>query len=662
MKLSLNWLESYFVDKPDWSEVLAKLTMAGIEVEGIESVAPEFNGIVVAEVVSCSKHPDADKLSICKVNAGTGELLQIVCGAPNVTAGVKVPCALVGAVLPDGLIISDRKMRGVMSFGMLCSGNEIACPDGIDGLLLLPTDAPVGASIREYLGLDDKVIELKITPNRGDCLSVQGLLREISALTDYKVQHLITPAELAPTINQQIQVVMDAAEVCHNYLALVIKGINNQVKLPEYITKRLSRSGLRTISPIVDITNYVMLELGQPLHAFDLGQVGNQLRVRFAQDKETLKLLDGKVVTLTTDTLVICDSSNHPAAIAGVMGGYNSGVNETTTDLILESAWFTPEVIAGKAKQYGVSSDSAYRFERGVDTQLQAKALNYAAQLMTKFCGGKIGVVQATNFTLKTQPLINLKYAAINRLIGTSIAPQNITNILLKLGFQIAESKADDLAVMAPSFRFDINIPEDVIEEIARVYGYANIVPIMPVASFKVQAIDSNKLGITSLKAKLVSLGYHEIVSYAFVEERLEDLLGNPQISPVSLQNPIAGLAVMRTSLIADLVKALMHNLNRGHKFARLFEVARVFYAEDAQSQPLKIAGLSYGTNYPLTWAAKPHSTDFFDLKHDVELLLHGIPEITFVPCTDYPVLHGGRTAKIWRENQLIGIIGQLHP
>ena len=661
MKLSLSWLESYFVTKPDWNIIWDKLTMAGIEVEGIEHVAPPFSGIVVAEVIECEKHPEADKLSKCLVDAGTGELLQIICGASNVKAGIKIPCAKVGAVLPDGLEIAERKMRGLTSFGMLCSGNEIACPDGVDGLLVLPNDAPIGTSIRDYMGLDDQIVEFKITPNRSDCLSIRGLLREIVALTGEKV-YPIESKQLDTSIDEQVKVIMQASEQCPNYMALIIKDIDNSAQLPEQMLRRLTRSGLRSISPVVDITNYVMLELGQPLHAFDLNKVGNQLQIRMATDGESIKLLDGRVASLKDNTLIICDSKNQAIAIAGVMGGFDSGVNAETTALVLESAYFTPNTIAGRAKQYGVNSDSAYRYERGVDFQLQAKAQMYAAELITKYCGGKVGVVSHVESAKSAVPhSITISYDEINRLIGTVIGKSEVDGILSSLGFLLNSSNAD-VSVIAPSYRFDIAIKEDIVEEVARIYGYDNIPAIMPVASYTIAAPDAVQLATNCLKDCLLNSGYNEIVSYAFIEDKFEEMLGKTDVKVVKLLNPIAGLNVMRTSLVADLVKALMSNLNRGHKNIKLFELARVFHGEDIQTQPLRLSGLVYGSYQVAAWANSNKAVDFFDVKNDVSLLLEGLPDIQFEAENNNNVFHGGRCARILSANKEIGIIGQLHP
>ncbi len=662
MKIALSWLEEYFIDKPNWDFVFDKLTGAGIEIEGIEPVAPYFSGIIVAEVVECERHPNADKLNLCKVNVGNNELLSIVCGASNVEVGVKVPCAIIGAVLPDGLVIAERKMRGVTSFGMLCSGDEIAMPNGVDGLLLLPQDAPVGLSIRDYLSLDDKIIELKITPNRGDCLSIRGLLREISSLTDYTYKYS-DDYILKTTISDKIKVNVDVAEACPNYVGVIIKNINNKVKLPDFIIKRILRSGYRSVSPLVDIVSYVMLELGQPLHTFDYEKIGDSVRVRFANENETLKVLDGTVVTLTTDTLVICGEDNHVVAIAGVMGGLDSGVCVDTTSVVLESAFFKPDVIAGKTKKYVVSSDAAYRFERGVDTKIQEKALRYATQLIIQYLGGEAGqTVSVSHINEEQKPSIKVKFSEFEALIGIKLSDEEITAILTKLEFNIVKQDKVMLDVTPPSFRFDIAIKEDVIEEVARVYGYDNIPAVLPVVNYTMDAVNPLQTRINKIKSSLVSRGYNEIISYAFIEDTYAKIFQSPEGVVVSLKNPIAGLSVMRSTLFAGLVRTMQNNINRGAESIKLFELARVFYSEDENAQPLKIAGLLYGNRDQINWSNQRCEVDFYDIKSEVEILLNNTSEIKFVACADYQFLHSGRCAKIYACGKEIGIMGQLHP
>ena len=661
MKLSLNWLESYFDQKPNWELIWHKLTIAGIEVENIKNIALPFSGIVVAKVTECIKHPNADKLNVCKVDIGSDETLQIICGASNVKAGVKVPCAKVNAILPDGLVITQRDMRGITSFGMLCSGSEIDYPDGVDGLLLLPDDAPIGVDVRDYLKLDDKVIEFKITPNRGDCLSVMGILREIKALTDYtlKTSESKQIEPIAAQISDKLSINMTLGSLCPNYISLVVKNVNNQVKLPDEIIKRLNLSGIKSISPVVDITNYVMLEVGQPLHAFDLNKIGGQLQIRMANNSENLRLIDGKTLNLHDNTLVICGSDNQVIAIGGVVVGSEFGITPNTTDLVLESAYFTPETIAGITKQYGINSDAAYRYERGVDPQLQLEALIKASKLITKYCQGQVGIinqVQSHDFKPKS---LDIDYRSFTRLIGTEISSENISFILQKLGFVITKA-TDNLHVIVPSYRFDIKIKQDIIEEVARVYGYDNIAPVMPLCSANLDKIEDTQTQIQHIKQCMIFQGYTEIINYAFIEDKFEKMFGNN--TPVELQNSIAGLNVMRTSLIAGLVKTLINNLNRGHKHMKLFELSRVFHGEEISNQPLKVAALIYGDLiYPNALNPKIEA-DFYDLKHVVQLLLPSHDFVTFESYSDSAVFHKGRCAKIYVSGHEVGIIGQLHP
>lgn len=663
MKLSLNWLKSYFVDTLDWDKVWERLTLAGIEIEEINSVGADFTNVVVARVVDCVPHPDADKLKVCTVDAGDSESYQIICGAANVTTGVVVPCAKIGATLPGGLTILERKMRGLTSFGMLCAGDEIGIPDTADGLLLLPPEAPIGMSLREYFDLDDKIVEFKITPNRGDCLSIKGLVREIAVLMKCKTKPIVKDCVIHSCCNDKIDIENIAVNIAPNYATIVIKNVNNNIKLPLEITNNLERSGIRSISPIVDLTNYVMLLTGQPLHAFDLDKVGHKLTVRYAHKSEQIKLLNDTTVTLNEKTLVIADSKNQPQAIAGVMGGHESGVSLDTTNIVVECAFFVPEAIQGIAKCYGAFSESATRFERGVDYNMQQDVITYVASLIQQYCGGEIGVINYNqgNTSLNKVNSIEVALTKITQFIGTEIAAAEIINILTALEFNPAINN-NVLHVTVPSYRFDINIKEDIIEEVARIYGYDNIPVILP--TVKVNFTDTNSIANAGCKIKTFMLnhGFSEIISYAFVEEKTENLFGNPKVDAVKIQNSIANLDVMRTSLIADLIKTLKHNLNYGHHDIRVFELGRIFLGETIDKQPLNLAGLIYGNNMVANGVNKPQTVDFYDLKKVVEELLVSVPLIKFVACDDYSVLHSGRCAKIYAGNDEIGIIGQLHP
>lgn len=661
MKISWDYLQTFFSEPLDKALVLERLTMAGLEVEDESAVAPQFSGVVVAEVISCERHPDADKLSLCQVNIGK-EVVQIVCGAANVATGVKVPCATVGAVLPGDFKIAPRKMRGILSYGMLCSGDELGCPDGVDGLLLLAADAPVGVDIREYLGLDDVIVEFKITPNRGDCLSYTGLAREIAALSsaELKPQTEITMGE--DNNSQVCSLTVTADSACPHYVGLAIDGVNNSFDSPRWLKDVLSRSGIRPISPLVDITAYVMLLLGQPMHAFDLAKIAGGIGVRMAKSGEQLRLIDGKDAIVAPDTLVITDGKDQPVALAGVMGGADSAVSAETNAVFLESAYFAPAVVHGKAKQYGVSSDAAFRYERGVDPQIQHDALNLAAKLIMEICGGKI--VSSVHFSALqeqiSRPRITLNFCEINQFIGEDIAQEQVVSILRALGCGL-EYDASSLTVAVPSYRFDLAIKEDIIEEIVRVYGYDRVTPRMPLLTAQI-APQNYKLTLnTRCKNLLLGYGYNEIVSYAFLEDKYA-ALSLAAVLPVKLQNPIAGLTTLRTSLVPGLLRACQYNVNRGQNSLKLFELARVFHGEEANQQPLYLSGLIYGKMQPLNWNDKARDVDFYDLSLVVNQLLDGFGEISLVSHSACELFHPGRCAKILLFGQEIGIIGQIHP
>lgn len=661
MKISWNHLQSFFVDKLDKNLVLDRLTMAGLEVEDEKSVAPDFSGIVVGEVVECERHPDADKLSLCKIDAGTGELLQIICGAPNVKKGVKAPCAKVGAVLPGDFKIAERKMRGLVSYGMMCGGSEIGLDDGVDGLLLLAHDAPVGVDIREYLDLNDTIVEFKITPNRGDCLSYAGLVREIVALTDYKPNEAIKSRDSLENKSSDFKLNVSANQDCLHYVGLIIDNVNNNLASPNWLVKILERSGIRSISPIVDITNYVMLTLGQPMHAFDKDKLNNGIGVRLARDGEKIKLLDSKDATLSSNTLIITDGGDAPVAIAGVMGGLDSGVTEFTNSIVLESAHFIPSIVQGKSKQYGVSSDSSFRFERGVDSELQHDAINMAANLVIDICGGKIAEYVHFADLPERNEAIKLTFSEIHRFIGEEISENQIISILTKLGCSLSLDDGS-IVVSTPSYRFDLKIKQDIIEEIIRVYGYDRIEAKMPHLEHSFDYLDKNLDKLNTLKNIMLGFGFNEIVSYAFIEDKYAQLFADGVSNPVKLQNPIAGLNVMRTNLLAGLVKTLQSNVNRGHDSVRIFELARVFHSENASEQPLYLSGLIYGKISPLNWLEKPRNVDFYDLRVVIEELLSGYSSFSLDASDILSAYHPGRSARIVIDGINVGYIGQLHP
>ncbi len=658
MKFSENWLREWVNPALDTEQLTHLLTMAGLEVESAAPAAPAFSGIVVAEVKTVRKHENADRLRVCEVDAGTGSLMQIVCGAPNVAEGVRIPCALPGAILPGDFKIKPTKMRGVESNGMLCSGNELGIPDGVDGLLLLPADAPIGQSIRDYLSLDDTVIELKITPNRADCLSILGLAREVSALSNSPLNKPAIAAQ-APTLDEKKSVQLAAPAACARYLGRLIRGVNAQAPTPDWMKTRLARAGLRSISAIVDVTNYVLLELGQPLHAFDANKLNGDICVRFPAAGETLTLLNGKELTIDADMLVIADQ-NGPVALAGVMGGANSEVDENTTDIFLESAFFAPDVIAGRARRLGFSSDASFRYERGVDFTLQAQAMERATALITEICGGEIGPVTESIGELPTRQPVELRTERVSRVLGVAFEAAQIAAILEGLGLPFV-AHATGFTVTPPPFRFDIAIEEDLIEEVARVYGYDAIPANPPRAGQSMLPLPETETPRHELRRAIAARDYQEIVSYAFVDQAWEsDFAGNAE--PVRLLNPIASqMSVMRSTLIGGLIDTLISNLNRKQSRVRLFEIARVFSREgDGFAQPERVAALVYGSRLPEQWGAKTERVDFFDLKGDVEALL--APRVAEFHRAEHPALHPGRCAEIRLDGQVVGVIGELHP
>ncbi len=658
MQFSQQWLYSWVNPQLSSEQLAHTLTMAGLEVEKTELAAPTFTGVVVAEVKSVQKHPDADRLNITQIDAGTGELIQIVCGAPNVQVGIKVPCALAGAVLPGNFKIKPTKMRGQESNGMLCSAKELGLIDQVNGLLILPNDAPVGKNIRDYLQLDDHLHTLKITPNRADCLSIKGIAREVGALTQTNLSLPDIPTIAAETDTIQ-SVQLQAPEDCGRFLTRVIQNINTQATTPMWLKQHLERSGLRSINPLVDIGNYVMLELGQPLHMFDADKLNGDLIVRRAKDGEILACLNDKTVTLASNTLVVADEEK-VLSIAGLMGGSSSAVDENTYNVVIESAWFTPEIIAGKSRQYGFGSDSSFRFERGVDFNLQHQAIERATALIKEICNGSIGRVNEVNGNLPTTKQVKVRTSRVEKVLGVSISANNINIILQHLGLE-PQACDDGFIITSPSFRFDIQIEADLIEEIGRVYGYENIPDDHTNGKLSMVALPENKKPLFSIYHQLANHGYQEVVSYAFVEEAWEhDLAGNQ--NPIRLKNPIAShLSVMRSTLFGGLIEILHNNLNRKQNRVRIFEVARVFHQHNAEYlQTNKIAGLAYGSATPEQWGETNRTVDFYDVKNDVLALL-GMQELAF-RSAQHPALHPGRTAEIVHNDQVIGVLGELHP
>ncbi len=664
MQFSESWLRN--LCNPDLSsEALCHLlTMAGLEVEDTQTAAPPFSGVVVAHILTAEKHPDADKLKLCTVDVGTGAPLAIVCGAPNAAPGLKVPCAVVGAVLP-GLEIRKAKVRGVESHGMLCSARELGLSQDHDGLLVLPTDAPVGTALRSYLDLDDCLITLKLTPNRADCLSLAGIARELAALTGAPL-HLPAVAPVPAALDDARRIVLDAPQACPRYCGRIVRNVNAQAPTPAWMRRRIERSGIRAISALVDITNYVMLELGQPLHAFDNAVLEGAIHVRLPRKGESLTLLNEQTVTPDADTAFIADDAK-PLALAGIMGGEHSGIGSETRDLFLESAFFPPDAIAGKARALGFSSDASHRYERGVDFALQRPAIERATALILEICGGTPGpVVEAASPEhLPARRPVDLRPSRANAVLGLNLAASDMRAMLARLGLEVDDAEGR-FRVTPPSFRFDIGIEEDLIEEIARVHGYDNIPSPPPSAPMHMMATPEDRRGAMHLRRAVAARGYHEVVTYSFVEAGWEaDFAGNS--NPVRLANPIASqMGVMRSSLIGGLVGALQTNLRRQASRIRLFELGRCFQRDAAATtsagflQPLRIAGIAAGPADPEQWGQPMRRVDFYDVKADVEALFHPRP----VRCepANHPALHPGRSARLIVDGKDVGVVGDLHP
>lgn len=660
MQFSYSWLKTQADTELPADKLEHLLTMSGLEVEEAETAAPAFTGVVVAEVKSVEKHPDADRLNVTRVDAGTGGLVQIVCGAPNVKPGIKVPCSLPGAVLPGNFKIKPTKMRGVVSNGMLCSTDELGLPDdGVNGLHILPQDAPVGVNIREYLDLDDTVFTLKITPNRADCLSIKGIAREVSALTGCAFRQpeiRKMPSEGGKTRAVKI----DAPADCGRFVSRVIENVNASAATPDWMKQRLERSGIRSISALVDIGNYVMLEIGQPMHVFDADKISGSLIVRRAKNGEILECLNEKTVSLSDNTLVVADEKG-ALSLAGLMGGAASAVSDGTQNIVLEAAWFAPEIIAGKSRQYGFGSDSSFRFERGVDYRLQADAIERATELVLQICGGAAGEMVEAQGELPEAKQVGLRLSRLKTVLGVDIPAEQVKTILQHLGLQ-PEKTAEGFRVTAPSFRFDIEIEADLIEEIGRVYGYENIPDDYTSGRLKMLELPETRRPRFAVYNEMAARGYREVVSYAFVDEQWEqDFAANAD--PIRLQNPLAAqYAVMRSTLIGGLVEILQNNLNRKQNRVRVFEIARVFGkgSDGRFVQNERIGGLWYGAAMPEQWGEKTRNVDFYDIKADVENLLKN-KAVEFVK-TEHPAMHPGRAANIVSDGKVIGFVGELHP
>jgi phenylalanyl-tRNA synthetase beta chain len=656
MKFSENWLRT-FVNPPLETQALADaLTFAGIEVESVEPAAPSFELVVVGEVVSVEKHPDAERLSVCQVNVGVAPL-TIVCGAPNVRPGMKVPTALVGATLP-GIEIKAARVRGIESHGMLCSEKELGLSTEASGLMVLPADAPVGLSVRELLDLDDHVLTTKPTPNRGDCLSILGMAREVAAVTAAKREAPeVRPIEA--TIDDVLSVTLDAPEACPRYCGRLVTDVDANAPTPHWMRARLERSGIRSISVIVDITNYVMLELGQPLHAFDASKLEGGIHVRHARADETLALLNGETPKLGPDYLVIADDKK-AVALAGIMGGAATAVDAATQAIFLESAYFAPEAIAGKSRALGFGSDSSFRFERGVDFAQTPHALERAAGLVIEICGGHAGPVTEACAALPERKPVDLRLERAARVLGIEIRPGEASDILRRLGFGF-ESRDSLFVVTPPSYRFDIAIEEDLIEELARIHGYDRIPAAAPIAAAVMLRAPEAMRTRAALRGLIAERDYHEVVTYSFIDSRWEeDFCGNTH--PVLLANPIASqMNAMRSSLIPGLVDSVAFNVRHRQSRVRVFEVGRCFRkAGDDYAQPVRVGGAAYGDALPEQWGVPARRVDFYDVKGDLEALF--APREPHFEAAEHPALHPGKSARLVIGTQTIGWVGELHP
>ncbi|MCF2909227.1 phenylalanine--tRNA ligase subunit beta [Pseudoalteromonas sp. DL2-H2.2] len=667
MKFSEKWLREWVNPAIDTEALSEQLSMAGLEVDGVDPVAGDFEGVVIGEVVECGQHPDADKLRVTKVNVGEDELLDIVCGAANCRAGLKVAVAKVGAVLPGGFKIKKAKLRGQPSHGMLCAFEELGMAESSDGILELPADAKIGQNIREYFNLDDVTIDVDLTANRSDCLGIKGLAREVGVLNGIDVNELAIPA-VEPTIDDKIEIELVNSQACPRYLGRVVKGINLDAVTPLWMVEKLRRSGIRSIDPVVDITNYVLLELGHPMHAFDLNAIEGGIKVRSAAENEELVLLDGNTAKLKPSTLVIADH-NKALAMAGIFGGENSGVKEGTTDILLESAFFSPLAIAGQARSYGLHTDASHRYERGVDYQLQRDAMERATALLLEIAGGQAGpVVEAVSESdLPEAKSVTLRRARLDRVIGYHIEDSKVTDILTRLGLDVTFAN-DSWTATVPSYRFDISIEEDLIEEVARVFGYNNIPNVAPTAALKMTDHQEARLPVSRLRNELVARGYQEAITYSFVDPKKQQLL-HPESDALVLPHPISvEMSAMRVSLMPGLLNAVAYNQNRQQSRIRLFEHGLKFIkdetAENGVRQTPVIGGVVYGNTHNEHWGIASRKTDFFDVKGDVEALLalcNDKARFSF-KAQACDGLHPGQSAAIYANGEQVGFIGAVHP
>lgn len=678
MQFPESWLRQYCNPNLTTQQLADTLTMAGLEVEELDPVAPAFSGIVVGEIKEAAQHPDADRLRVCQVDVGAPELLNIVCGAPNARVGIKIPCAMVGAELPPGpdgkpFKIKIGKLRGVQSYGMLCSAKELGIDEDASGLLELPPDAPLGQSIREYLNLDDTLFTLKLTPNLAHCLSVYGIARELSALTGAPLQAIDYP-QAAVTSQDRLAVKIEATDLCGRFTGRIVRNVNTQVKTPQWMVDRLARCGQRSVSPLVDISNYVMFELGRPSHIFDLDKISGGLTVRWGKEGETLKLLNGNTVKFDGFTKVgVIADDKQVESLAGIMGGDATAVSDDTKNIYIEAAFWFPKAVAGRSRHFNFSTDAGHRFERGVDPAFTVEHIERITQLVQEICGTAETQVCAMDDQQPNMPAakpVQLRVARAAKVIGMPVTQQQCLDALNGLGLPAEVVQEGVISVTAPTFRFDINLEEDLIEEVARMIGYEHLPTSKPLAPISPKLRAENKRSPFAVRRELAALGYQETINFSFVEAKWEEeLAGNT--NPIKLLNPIASqLSVMRSSLIGSLMQVLKFNVDRKAARVRVFELGRVFLRDDSVvesdttvkgfNQPMRVAGLAYGAASAQQWGVAESKVDFYDVKGDVEALLAPLKPV--FEAAEHPAMHPGRCARVVLNGKAIGFVGELHP
>ncbi|MFK8012924.1 MAG: phenylalanine--tRNA ligase subunit beta [Marinicellaceae bacterium] len=661
MKISEKWLREWVNPSVSSDELVEQLTMLGLEVDDVLPAAGEFTEVVVAKIVALEKHPDADKLNVCQVDIGCEENLQIVCGAPNARVGLVAPLAKIGAVLPGNFKIKKSKLRGMESFGMLCSNVELGLSDDHSGLLELPNNAPIGKDIREYFQLDDNIIDIDLTPNRADCFSLKGIAIDVACLNDLKIKS-VEPKEVEISHNEHIEVKLSADKQCPRYLCRVINNIDNTKETPIWMQEKLRRSGIRSIHPVVDVTNYVMLEFGQPMHGFDKTTIKGAINVKMAKKDDKITLLDGKEITLNDSFLMIADEINY-LAIAGIMGGENSGVTESTKNIVLESAYFDPATIMGKSRDIGVHTESALRFERGVDSQLQTQAMHRATELIIDICGGEVGPINEAKEEkyLPKQKNITLSKEKLKRVLGFEVPSQQVTDILTGLSMQV-ETQENTWQIKAPSSRFDIAIEEDLIEEVVRMVGYDKMPSENLVGQSVIIQLPEEHISHNNIKNQLCNLGYLEAINYSFVSEKLLNEF-NMQEDSFALKNPLTEeFSIMRTSLLPGMMQTLNYNLRRQHDSIKMFETGNVFHKKTRVTEDDKIIAICTGIRNTEHWGMEKEKLDFFDCKGDLEKLLDSSKMNYDFTLSEYDFLHPGRQAQVCLKGELVGWIGQVHP